>query len=152
MLPFGQVAPASVVKPHFAPLEIGQAAREFHLADDRRPLGSPPQNGLDARQQFTNAEWLDDVIIRSAGQPSHAVILRAATLLDATMAGAIQVQRALTFTEVMDIQRQASALAARSEGAAFGAIRIPRVNLYAVYQGNAYDWRTTLRSSRRSRM
>jgi hypothetical protein len=82
---------------------------------------------------------------RRALRESHAVIVRAATVLDATMAGAIQVNRALTFDEVSTIYREASAVAARSEGAAFGAIRIPRVNLYAVYHGNAADWRTTLR-------
>jgi hypothetical protein len=83
---------------------------------------------------------------RRAIEASHAVIVRSAQLLDATMAGAIAAQRALAFTDVLRIQSEASALAAQSAGASFGVIRIPRLNLYAVYNGNAYDWRTTLRS------
>jgi hypothetical protein len=83
---------------------------------------------------------------RRAIEASHAVIVRAAELLDVTMADAIALQRSLAFTDVLAIQQEASALAARSAGASFGAIRIPRLNLYAVYNGNAYDWRTTLRS------
>lgn len=83
---------------------------------------------------------------RRAIKASHAVIVHAAQRLDATMAGAIAAERAITFDETLTIWREAGALAARESGAAFGAIRIPRVNLYAVYQGNAFDWRTTLRN------
>lgn len=75
---------------------------------------------------------------------SYEVIVTAAALLDETMAVAIAAQRALAFTDVMEIYREAGQLAASMKGAAFGEIRIPRVNLYAVYNGNAHDWRTAL--------
>lgn len=84
---------------------------------------------------------------RRAVRASHAVIVRAAELLDSTMATAIAEQRSVAFTEIMDIQREAAKLAAQSEGAAFGAVRIPKLTLEAAYTAGgprAPLWRTTL--------
>jgi hypothetical protein len=110
------------------------------LADDLDLFARTVLAELSALHADTPAER------RRAIEASHAVILRSAQLLDATMAGAIAAQRSLAFTDVLTIQSEASALAARSAGASFGAVRIPRLNLYAVYNGNAHDWQTTLRA------
>jgi hypothetical protein len=77
-LPLREFLARAVVPPHFAPGQVRQATGHIDLRDLVGPLGRAAQHGLDAGQQFLDAERLDDVIVGPQAQAAHAVGLLAA--------------------------------------------------------------------------
>ncbi len=70
---------AAVGKSHFAAGQIGHHSRQLDPRDVARPLRRAPQHGFDPRQEFLDAERLDDVVVGTQAKPRDPILLVAAS-------------------------------------------------------------------------